>query len=203
MLEVGRLFDSLEYRKRRVWVNSSAKTSNPCQTYAHRPIARLRPGWRPLSQTSLPKRQDVSVVTFHLSECVFVRWTTFAKERLSVGGANQKFRDHLMTLRIWVEILNQSVTYWNEDNAPRLGASLAFYTILSMSPLMILVVAAASLVFSRSGAQDQLLARVQATAGTEGREAVRTMLTSGQPSESSRFYSVRRVCLASCELPST
>ena len=94
-----------------------------------------------------------------------------------------------MTLRIWVELLKQSFTNWNEDDAPRLGASLAFYTILSMSPLMVLVVAAASLVFSRSDAQAHMLGQVQATAGAEGREAVRSMLTSGQRDASGIFAS--------------
>jgi BON domain/Virulence factor BrkB len=85
-----------------------------------------------------------------------------------------------MTPRIWCELLKQSLADWNEDDAPRLGASLAFYTILSMSPLVILGVAVASLVFSRSSAQAHLLARVQVTIGTEGREAVGSMLASGQ-----------------------
>jgi membrane protein len=85
-----------------------------------------------------------------------------------------------MTLRIWLDLLKQSFQDWNEDDAPRLGASLAFYTILSVSPLAILVLAIASLALSRSTAQAHLLAQVQATAGAEGREAVRSMLISGQ-----------------------
>jgi len=85
-----------------------------------------------------------------------------------------------MTLRIWLYLLKQSFQDWNEDDAPRLGASLAFYTILSISPLVILLMAIASLALSRSTAQTQLLNQVQATAGTEGREAVRLLLISGQ-----------------------
>ena len=78
------------------------------------------------------------------------------------------------------DLLVQSFSMWNQDNAPRLGASLAFYTILSMSPLVILVVAFVSLVFSRSGAQALLLDQVQSLIGPNGKDAIQTMLAKGQ-----------------------
>ena len=40
---------------------------------------------------------------------------------------------------IW-SMLIQTFSAWNEHEAPRLGAALAFYTILSLAPLVILVV---------------------------------------------------------------
>jgi membrane protein len=78
------------------------------------------------------------------------------------------------------DLLTQSFSMWNQDSGPRLGASLAFYTILSISPLVILVVAIVSLVFSRSSAQSLLLAQVQSLIGAGGKDAVQTMLASGQ-----------------------
>src|SRR4051794_38334031 len=36
---------------------------------------------------------------------------------------------------------------WNKDEAPRLGAALSFYTMLSLAPLLILLIAVAGLVF--------------------------------------------------------
>lgn len=77
-------------------------------------------------------------------------------------------------------LLRQSFNDWNGHNAPRLGAALAFYTILSISPLVILVLAIVSLVFNRSSAQAHLLDQTQALIGPEGRNAVQSMLTSGQ-----------------------
>jgi len=49
-------------------------------------------------------------------------------------------------IKAFVPILRQSFSDWNDDNAPRLGAALAFYTILSISPLVVLVIAIVSLV---------------------------------------------------------
>ena len=91
------------------------------------------------------------------------------------------------TLKNFIPLLKRSFSDWNDDNAPRLGAALAFYTILSISPLMILVVAIVSLVFDRSSAQTHLLDQVGALMGPEGRSAVETMLASGQKASSGIF----------------
>lgn len=88
------------------------------------------------------------------------------------------------------DLLTQSFSMWNRDNAPRLGASLAFYTILSISPLVILVVAIVSLAFSRSSAQSLLLAQVQSLIGASGKDAVQAMLSSGQKPSSGIVSSV-------------
>ena len=88
------------------------------------------------------------------------------------------------------DLLTKSFSMWNQDSAPRLGASLAFYTILSISPLVILVVAIVSLVFSRSSAQSLLLAQVQSLIGSGGKDAVQTMLASGQKPSSGIISSV-------------
>ena len=79
-------------------------------------------------------------------------------------------------------LLGRTFTAWNNHNAPRLGAALAFYTILSVSPLVVLVVAIVSLVFSKSSAQAHLLDQIQALVGHDGRDAVQTMLASRKAS---------------------
>ncbi len=89
-----------------------------------------------------------------------------------------------------VAMFRRSFSDWNEDNAPRLGAALAFYTILSISPMVILVVAIVSLVFDRSHAQEHLLSQVQALVGPDGRNAVQSMLASGQKASSGIFATV-------------
>jgi membrane protein len=79
-----------------------------------------------------------------------------------------------------VRLLKQSFEQWSQDNGPRLGAALAFYTVLSISPLVILVIAIVSLVFSRAHAQSLLLSQIHALMGSSAREAVQAMLVSGQ-----------------------
>jgi membrane protein len=79
-----------------------------------------------------------------------------------------------------LSIFKSTFTGWNRHEAPRLGAALAFYTILSLSPLLILAVALAGFIFSQSTAQAHILSEVQGTIGSEGGKAVESMLAHAQ-----------------------
>jgi membrane protein len=85
-----------------------------------------------------------------------------------------------MSMKDLLGILKTTFGAWNRHEAPRLGAALAFYTILSLSPLVIIVVALAGLIFSRSTAQAHILGQVQAMIGPEGGKAVESMLAHAQ-----------------------
>lgn len=84
-----------------------------------------------------------------------------------------------MNIRGFSALLNRSFDDWNRHNDTRMGAALAFYTIVSISPLVILVLAIVSLVFNKNAAEAQLLAKVQQLVGTQGRESVQTILAHG------------------------
>jgi membrane protein len=85
-----------------------------------------------------------------------------------------------MSTKGFLAILKTTFTSWNNHEAPRLGAALAFYTILSLSPLVIIVVAVAGLIFSRSTAQAHVLSQVQGMIGPAGGKAVESMLVAAQ-----------------------
>ena len=50
------------------------------------------------------------------------------------------------------DLLVKSWGEFNEDQAPRLGAALAYYSVLSLAPLLILLIALAGLVFGKEAA---------------------------------------------------
>jgi membrane protein len=85
-----------------------------------------------------------------------------------------------MSAKTLFQILQATFASWNRHEAPRLGAALAFYTILSLSPLVIIVLALAGLVFSRSTAQGHILSQVQGMIGPDGGKAVESMLANAQ-----------------------
>ncbi len=82
----------------------------------------------------------------------------------------------MIQFQSWWPIFRQTVRAWNLHDAPRLGAALAFYTILSLAPLVILVVAVAAMVFGPSLAQDQILNQVREMIGSRGAEAVKATI---------------------------
>jgi membrane protein len=86
--------------------------------------------------------------------------------------------------------LRQSFSEWNDHEAPRLGAALAFYTLLSMAPLVILVIAIVALIFGPSTAQNQMLGEVGSMVGREGANAVKAMLEHAQKPATGTFASL-------------
>jgi membrane protein len=87
--------------------------------------------------------------------------------------------------RLW-SLLRAAFTSWSDHDAPRMGAALAFYTLLSLAPLVILAVALVSVVLGHSTAEGQIIAQVQGMAGQAAAEAVRGMLqTSDKPTANS------------------
>ena len=79
--------------------------------------------------------------------------------------------------RAW-KLLKETAASWSSHKAPRLGAALAFYTLLSIAPLLVLVVAIFRLVLDRTSAQQQLLQQVQALAGTSVSNSLQSILLS-------------------------
>jgi membrane protein len=57
--------------------------------------------------------------------------------------------------------------FWS-DKGPRLGAAMAFYTALSLSPLLVVVVAIAGFIFGAEAARGELVAQLRDTVGVEG-----------------------------------
>src|SRR5581483_11111668 len=66
--------------------------------------------------------------------------------------------------------------YWVEDSASQMGAALAYYSLFSLAPLLIIAIAVAGLVFGEAEARDQVVTRIADFIGTESAEVVRTML---------------------------
>jgi membrane protein len=75
-------------------------------------------------------------------------------------------------------LLKQTAHAWNDHNVPRLGASLAFYTLLSLAPLLIVAVAVAAFAFGQKAAQGQLILEIQDLVGTEGARAIQGLIQS-------------------------
>ena len=76
---------------------------------------------------------------------------------------------------IW-ELLKGTVSSWNEIKAPRLGAALSFYTMMSLAPLLVVAIAIAGFVFGRQAAEGQIVWQIQDLVGTQGGEAIQTLL---------------------------
>jgi hypothetical protein len=81
----------------------------------------------------------------------------------------------MRTQSLW-RVTRRALRDWWDDNCLRLAASLAFYTALSLAPLVLLVVGLAGLVVARQQVAGQLAAQLAGLMGPAGRELVHTIL---------------------------
>ena len=72
--------------------------------------------------------------------------------------------------------MREAVSDWIEDKASVQGAALAFYSVLSLAPLLVISLAIAGLFFDKSAASAQFLGQVQAMVGKDGAKAISSML---------------------------
>jgi membrane protein len=70
------------------------------------------------------------------------------------------------------EILDE----WSRDDAPRLAASLAYYTILSSAPLLVISIAMADRVFGQKAVQGQLAWEIQTLVGGDAAQAIQAVI---------------------------
>jgi membrane protein len=73
-------------------------------------------------------------------------------------------------------LLSESFEAWNRHKGPRLGAALAFYTLLSLTPILVIAVGIAGLAFGREAAQAQIVWQIRNVVGPSGADAVKALL---------------------------
>ncbi len=85
-------------------------------------------------------------------------------------------------------VVKDTFKEWSEDKAARLGAALAYYTIFSIGPLLLIVVAIASFVFA--DAQAQIVAKIQGVVGKESADVIAQTMGNANKSGANIFATV-------------
>lgn len=81
-----------------------------------------------------------------------------------------------MQLKTAWELTRDAYNAWNEDKAPRLGAALAYYSVFSLAPLLVIAIAIAGFAFGTDAAEKQVVTTLDGLVGTDGARAIHEML---------------------------
>ncbi|MFL6197417.1 MAG: YihY/virulence factor BrkB family protein [Thermoanaerobaculia bacterium] len=81
-----------------------------------------------------------------------------------------------MNVKSGFGLVKESFKEWKEDGALDLGAALAYYTIFSLAPMLLIATAVAGLVWGREAVQGQLVGELRGLLGAQGAQAVQTMI---------------------------
>ncbi|MGZ8405943.1 MAG: YihY/virulence factor BrkB family protein [Nitrospira sp.] len=81
----------------------------------------------------------------------------------------------LQPAQLW-KILKDTFTEWSKDKVPRHGAALAYYTVLSLVPLLVVIIAIIGLIFGREVGQGFILEQIAGLVGPQSAEAIKEMI---------------------------
>ena len=79
--------------------------------------------------------------------------------------------------QIW-SLIKAAFSSWLDDYAPSMGAALAYYTMFSIAPLLLIVISTAGLVFGEEAVRGEVFGQLQGLMGDRGAEAVQGLLES-------------------------
>lgn len=75
-------------------------------------------------------------------------------------------------------LAQHAVAGWSDDNASSMGAAIAYYTMLSLAPLLLIVITIAGLIFGEDAARGALFGQLSELVGDNGAQAIQAILMS-------------------------
>jgi membrane protein len=77
---------------------------------------------------------------------------------------------------LWWTMIKQAVSAWVEDYAPSMGAALSYYTVFSLAPMLLIVIAVAGLIFGQEAARGALFGQLNEFMGAQAAASIQSML---------------------------
>jgi membrane protein len=74
------------------------------------------------------------------------------------------------------QVIRSTFQKWQDDQAARLAAALSYYTVFSLAPLLVIVIAVAGLVIGQQEAQGQVIGQIAGYAGEESAGFIQSLL---------------------------
>jgi len=95
---------------------------------------------------------------------------------------------------IW-PLIKKSVVSWRKDHASSMGAALAYYTLFSIAPVLIIVIAIAGFFFGAEAARGEIVSQLRGLLGDDGATAVQGLLESASDPEEGLFATISSLAL--------
>jgi len=93
----------------------------------------------------------------------------------------------VLTLRGMGLLIRDAFLQWFDDNPFQMGAALAYYTLFSMAPLLLIAIAVAGLVFGREASQNQIIGVIEGVVGFQSARAIQAIIESAGQRPDSGF----------------
>ena len=94
------------------------------------------------------------------------------------------------SLRALASLLRAAAVAWVDDRAPSMGAALAYYTLFSLAPLLLIAISVAGAVFGLEAARGEILQQMRLLLGAEGAQVIGSLLDNVRQSGQSTLGTV-------------
>ena len=99
-------------------------------------------------------------------------------------------------IRDWWPLVKGAATAWVADYAPSMGAALAYYSLFSLAPLLLIVISIAGLIFGQDAVRGEVFGQLQGLLGTDTALAIEGLLASvAKPAEGAASTAIGVVLL--------
>lgn len=103
---------------------------------------------------------------------------------------NQLETNWLVQIKKMLRVLVKSLNEWLDHRGASKGAALAFYTLFSLTPILILVIAVAGYFFGDEAAQGQIINQIQGLVGRNGAQAIQALLAAARDPSASLMATI-------------
>jgi len=87
-------------------------------------------------------------------------------------------------------LVKRAAVKWNRDDCLTLGAALAYYTVFSLAPILVIAIAVAGALFGQEAAQGEIVGQIRALVGEEGATAIQSLIESAGRQEAGGLATV-------------
>lgn len=93
------------------------------------------------------------------------------------------------------KLLKEAFQEWQQDKVSRLAAALAYYTVFSITPLLVIAIAIAGAVFGEDAAKGEIVQQINGLVGDQGAKAIEVTLANANQPDISGFASLISVAI--------
>lgn len=96
----------------------------------------------------------------------------------------------MQRLKKYLQVIKEAGTEFANDNGTKLSASLAYYTIFSIGPLLIVIIAVMSIFYKKADVTDKIFDQISDLVGPTGAEQLKTMLDNTSTHGNTALFSI-------------
>ncbi len=95
-----------------------------------------------------------------------------------------------MSARFFFKLIKEAFQEYQADKVSTLAASLAYYTVFSLAPLLIIAIAIAGAIFGEEAARGEIVGQIQGLVGNEGAKIIETAIENANRPDVSSVASI-------------